>query len=56
MAENGIKSNHGSVRFGQLKGFSDQLSGMLAMKGYIISKYLPYGPMEKVMPYLVRRG
>ena len=45
------------VRFAQLKGFSDQLTGMLSQdKNLTVYKYLPYGPTETVMPYLVRRG
>ena len=44
------------VRFGQLKAFSDQVTGQLAHEDFKVYKYLPYGPTEKVMPYLVRRG
>ena len=44
------------VRFGQLKAFSDQLTNQLAQENFKVYKYLPYGPTEKVMPYLVRRG
>lgn len=44
------------VRFGQLKGFSDQITGMLAQENYKVYKYLPFGPTETVMPYLIRRG
>lgn len=40
----------------QLKGFSDQITGTLANEGYTVFKYLPYGPTDTVMPYLVRRG
>ncbi len=40
----------------QLKGFSDQITGTLANEGYKVFKYLPYGPTDTVMPYLVRRG
>ena len=52
--ERGIKD--GRARFAQLKGFSDHLTGSLAHEGFAVFKYLPYGPTEKVMPYLVRRG
>ena len=48
------KSNH--VWFGQLYGMSDNISFTLGNLGYNISKYLPYGPIKKVMPYLVRRA
>merc|ERR1712086_861712 len=44
------------VRFGQLKAFSDQITGQLAQEDFKVYKYLPYGPTEKVMPYLIRRG
>lgn len=44
------------VRFGQLKGFSDQITGKLAQQNYMVYKYLPFGPTETVMPYLIRRG
>ena len=46
----------GCVRFGQLRGFSDQVTGELAAEGFKVFKYVPYGPTEQVMPYLVRRG
>lgn len=45
-----------SVRFGQLQGFSDQITGSLATEGYRVYKYLPFGPTDQVMPYLIRRG
>ena len=45
-----------NVRFGQLKGFSDQITGQLAQEDFKVFKYLPYGPTEIVMPYLIRRG
>ncbi len=44
------------VRFAQLKGFSDQLTSGLARENYSVMKFLPYGPTEVVMPYLIRRG
>ncbi|TNV83788.1 hypothetical protein FGO68_gene8537 [Halteria grandinella] len=47
---------HKQVNFGQLKAFSDQITGVLSAEGYNVYKYLPYGPTETVMPYLVRRG
>jgi proline dehydrogenase len=42
--------------FGQLKAFSDSLSFSLANEGYNVCKYLPYGPTEFLVPYLIRRG
>ena len=44
------------VRFGQLKGFSDQVTNEIGGRGFQVFKYLPFGPTEQVMPYLVRRG
>lgn len=52
--ERDIQKNQ--VRFGQLKGFSDQITNKLAQQDYKVYKYLPYGPTETVMPYLIRRG
>ena len=39
-----------------MKAFSDHVTGELSSEDYKVYKYLPYGPMEEVMPYLVRRG
>ena len=44
------------IRFGQLIGFSDQVTGDIAQRGFQVFKYVPFGPTEQVMPYLVRRG
>mmetsp|Transcript_7859 Transcript_7859/g.13176 ORF Transcript_7859/g.13176 Transcript_7859/m.13176 type:complete len:464 (-) Transcript_7859:149-1540(-) len=44
------------VRFAQLKAFSDHVTGQLSFENFKVYKYLPYGPMEEVMPYLIRRG
>jgi proline dehydrogenase len=44
------------VVFGQLRGFSDNVTGQLSADGYKVYKYVPFGPTEQVMPYLVRRG
>lgn len=54
LIENGVKDDR--VRFAQLRGFSDQITGQLALKNFRVYKYLPYGPTDQVMPYLVRRG
>ena len=44
------------VSFSQLYGMSDNLTFNLAMNGYNVSKYLPYGEIKKAIPYLIRRA
>ncbi|MDC0634926.1 proline dehydrogenase family protein [Flavobacteriaceae bacterium] len=44
------------IWFGQLFGMSDHISYNLAKANYNIAKYLPYGPVRDVMPYLIRRA
>ena len=56
MNENGIASNDNRIWFGQLYGMSDHISFNLAANGYNVAKYLPYGPVRDVMPYLIRRA
>lgn len=56
LAENGIARNHPHVRFAQLLGMSDNLTFNLAEAGFNASKYLVYGPVREVLPYLVRRA
>lgn len=53
--ERGLKEAH-CVRFGQLKGFSDHLTAELSGDDFKVSKFIPYGPTQKVIPYLIRRG
>ncbi len=52
----GVEPASDLVFFSQLYGMSDVISFNLAKSGYRIFKYVPYGPVEKVMPYLTRRA
>ena len=56
MAENQIPKDHPQLWFGQLYGMSDHISFNLAHHGYKASKYLPFGPVKDVLPYLIRRA
>ena len=56
MKEKGIKSTDDRIWFGQLYGMSDNISYNLAANGYNVAKYLPFGPVKDVMPYLIRRA
>ncbi len=51
-----IPHNDPHVWFAQLLGMSDNISYNLAHAGYNVAKYVPYGPVEAVMPYLFRRA
>jgi proline dehydrogenase len=51
-----IKENDSRLWFGQLFGMSDHISYNLANQGYNVAKYLPFGPVRDVMPYLIRRA
>jgi proline dehydrogenase len=51
-----LQSNHPHIWFAQLLGMSDNISYKLAKEGYNVAKYVPYGPVEAVMPYLFRRA
>jgi proline dehydrogenase len=56
MEEKGLKTNDPNIWFGQLYGMSDNISYNLAASGYNDAKYLPFGPVKDVMPYLIRRA
>ena len=56
MADLNIEKSDNNVWFGQLYGMSDHISFNLAEQGYNVAKYLPFGPVKDVMPYLIRRA
>lgn len=56
MGEMGISKDDNRVWFGQLYGMSDHISFNLSLEGYNVAKYLPFGPVKDVMPYLIRRA
>lgn len=56
MDKHGLKINDPRIWFAQLYGMSDNISFNLAYAGYNVAKYVPYGPLEAVMPYLIRRA
>jgi proline dehydrogenase len=56
MSEKGISAGDPHVHFSQLYGMSDPISFNMAKEGYNVSKYLPFGPIKDVIPYLMRRA
>jgi proline dehydrogenase len=56
MKERNIDKKDSRVWFGQLYGMSDNISYNLGKEGYNVAKYLPFGPVKDVMPYLLRRA
>lgn len=56
LKEKGLPLNHQHVHFSQLYGMSDHITFNLAAAGCNVSKYLPFGPIKDVVPYLMRRA
>ncbi len=56
MEQFNISKSDNNVWFGQLYGMSDHISYNLAAIGYNVAKYIPFGPVKDVMPYLIRRA
>ncbi|MBN9312545.1 MAG: proline dehydrogenase [Chryseobacterium sp. 39-10] len=56
MREKNLENDHSQIFFGQLYGMSDNITYFLGEKKYNASKYLPYGPVKDVVPYLTRRA
>ena len=56
VAEKNIPPTDSRIWFGQLYGMSDNISYNLGAAGYNVAKYLPFGPVREVMPYLIRRA
>ena len=54
--EAGIEKGDKRIFFAQLLGMSDNISFQLAKSGYNVAKYVPYGPVKEVLPYLFRRA
>jgi proline dehydrogenase len=56
MAQANIEKNDNRIWFSQLYGMSDNISFNLANDGYNVAKYIPFGPLKHVLPYLIRRA
>merc|ERR1712032_458952 len=55
MQELKLHPKKSGVLFGQLLGMAEAASFSLAKQGYKVFKYMPYGPLDEVVPYLLRR-
>jgi proline dehydrogenase len=56
MQKKAFKKNDSRIWFAQLLGMSDHISFNLSKEGYNVAKYVPYGPIKEVLPYLIRRA
>jgi proline dehydrogenase len=56
MRKKNLPNNHSHIWFSQLYGMSNHISYNLAQADYNVSKYVPYGPVASVLPYLIRRA
>jgi proline dehydrogenase len=56
MNQLGLANNSDQIHFSQLYGMGDHITFNMAVNGYNVSKYLPYGPISEVIPYLLRRA
>jgi proline dehydrogenase len=56
MAKKGFAKDENRIWFSQLYGMSDHISFNLAEEGYNVTKYIPYGPVRNILPYLIRRA
>ena len=56
MKEKGLAPSDKRIYFSQLLGMSDHISYNLSLSGYNVVKYVPYGPVKEVLPYLIRRA
>jgi proline dehydrogenase len=56
MAEKNLENSNEKFFFAQLLGMSDHISYNLANAGYNVAKYVPFGPVKEVLPYLLRRA
>ena len=56
MKKNDIQNSTKKIWFGQLYGMSDNITFNLAKNGYNVAKILPFGPVENLVPYLIRRA